>query len=74
MRIKIEQLEGLMRKEKKVPTRSGPIKRKDHHAPGGNVGSRVASYQAYQRPTQFQRSRMLPLVHLLEIPREGLTR
>lgn len=59
-KIKTEQLEGLRKKEKKVPTGTRPIKWKDHHVPRGSTGSRVASYQPHQRLIQFQRSRMLP--------------
>ena len=58
VRIKINQLEGLRRKEKRALSGSEPIKQKDHHAPGGGVGDRVASYQPHQRPPQYQRSRM----------------
>lgn len=46
-RIKMDQLEGLRRNEKKVPARSRPIKRKDHHAPASSAEGWVASYQPY---------------------------
>lgn len=38
MMIKREYLEGLRKKEKKVPRGSGPIKWKDHHAQGSSEG------------------------------------
>ena len=52
-RIKTDQLEGLMRKEKRALPGNGPIKRKDHHASGSGVGGRVTSYQSHQRPPQY---------------------
>lgn len=59
-RIKSEQLQGLRRKEKKVPGGRRPIKRKDHHAQGISAGNRITSYQIHQRPSQFQHNRIQP--------------
>ena len=59
-RIKTDQLEGLMRKEKRAILGSRPIKRKDHHATGSGAGGQVTSYQPHQRPPQYQRSRAQP--------------
>lgn len=73
-RIKTDQLEGLGKKEKKVPAGSGPIKHKDHHAPGSSARGRVSSYQPYQRPPNISVAGCSLFVHQPEIHGEGLTR
>ena len=60
-RIKIDQLEGLKMKEKRVIPGNGPIKRRDHHTSGSGTGGRVTAYQPHQWPPQYQRSRTQPL-------------
>ena len=45
--IKIDQLEGLRRKEKRAQPGNGPIKRKDHHASGSGTRGRVTSYEPH---------------------------
>ncbi|KAH9750796.1 Ribonuclease H [Citrus sinensis] len=59
-RIKIDQLEGLGRKEKKALPGNGPIRRRDHQASGNGAGGRVIAYQPHQSPPQYQRSRAQP--------------
>ena len=46
-KIKTGQLEGMRRKEKRAIPGNGPIKRKNHHAPGGGAGGQVTSYQPH---------------------------
>lgn len=72
--IKIDQLEGLRKKEKKVSARSGPIKHKDHYAPGSSARGQVSSYQPYQRQPNISAAGCSLFVHQPEIHGEGLTR
>ena len=59
-RIRIDQLEGLRKKEKRALLGNGLIRRRDHQASSSSAGGRVTAYQPHQRLPQYQHSRAQP--------------